>query len=909
MTQVSNQAELQAALNALESSIQVTAGFSIASQIIVHYKVTIESLSPDSPATLTKDSSYFTYLFRIMEGGSLTLQNIILDGNSDAHPAENENNRSLVYVTGGALHLLEGSVLQNNNAWLEGGGVYLNSSASYSSSFFMNGNSRITGCYSRLNGGGIMLAIKNGQDNYSISGNALIDYNRAANGGGIYCRSYTAGTSSSLTLGGQVQITGNVARNAGGGIYFSGNLNGESSPSVLTLTENSVFSNNQAADGGGIYVYSVNTGNRLVLSGNASVTQNTASQNGGGCYLTGSGSGAAFSMENASITDNTAGTGGGIYLFTDSGGAVTILQGTITGNRAVNGEAGTGGGIRVQNRTGSFGVTVLIQNTILSQNEASAHGGGMALYGGPGSFSLDMTGCTVEENSSGQNGGGLLISNDDAGTLSFLRSAISQNRAAGSGGGIYYANTGEGQTSSLTMTDTDISHNTAGFEGGGLRLTSGNGVLHTHIADCTVTSNTAQSNSGGGIFNGGMNNVLSLSGNSAITENSSDGGNGGGIYFNSALGSLHLSGNVKVNGNRADAVSTDFGNHGGGICLVPGILTVLENVEIAYNHAGKYGGAVSAAEKSQVFIAGGIIHDNSSAIFGGGIWNHNDSSVTVSDGGFSNNQAPYGGGIYNDSSLYMEGLRLISDGVLIENRNAVVRLRAALTSGSSIPLENSLYVIPNAEGIPVVVAEATSLYPLLSQADADAFFKPAEHFDGWEIRLSEDNTQVLLAPAVYLIQYENLMGAENSNPSIYTVTTPDIHLLSPAPLTGYRFIGWFDAPDGGNQVTVIPQGSTGNITLYAGWEVIPSYTITFHGNDACCPKACRIPEPLTGYQGQSITLPDTLPVRTGYCFSAWNTDCCGCGKSLLPGETLSSPEGDMCLYAIWKKKRCRCGCP
>lgn len=118
MVQVSNQTQLLAALASQDLVIQVIDNFAIATQINILYPVTIESLTAAAPFTLTKDSSYFTYLFRVQNGGVLTLQNIILDGDKKNHPIDNQNNRSLIYVTGGTLNLLDGSVLRNNNAYL-----------------------------------------------------------------------------------------------------------------------------------------------------------------------------------------------------------------------------------------------------------------------------------------------------------------------------------------------------------------------------------------------------------------------------------------------------------------------------------------------------------------------------------------------------------------------------------------------------------------------------------------------------------------------------------------------------------------------------------------------------------------------------------------------------------------------
>lgn len=753
MAQVSNQTQLLEALAAQDSTIQVTANFTISSQINILYPVTIESLTVQAPFTLSKDSSYFTYLFRVQNGGSLTLQNIIVDGDNSSHPMEDQNNRSLIYVTGGTLNLLNGTVLQNNNAYLEGGGIYLNRNESYPNILTMSGNAQITGCYSRTSGGGIMLAVGNPQDAFQISGSALIHGNHAANGGGIFCRGYVQNIPSILSIGDQVHITDNIADSTGGGIYFSGFRDGGDTASTLSLLGNALLSGNQAANGAGVYFYASTIGDRLEINENAVITQNTAAQNGGGCNVQTNQVPLNISVSNASITDNTAGTGGGMYLLTDSGATIRFSEMKCTGNKAINGTSGTGGGIWFKNQSQDAAVTATLTDITLENNQAWAHAGAMALYTGAGAFTFQMTGGSVSNNQAFEEGGGFVISNEGNGTLNFLQSVFAHNTATGAGGGIYYASTGEGTTSEFTMNGVTINSNTAGKTGGGLRLSSSDGTLTTLLEDCTVRSNIAQSNSGGGIWNGGNDNRMTLSGTTTVTGNSTQSGNGGGIYFNSDNGTILLIGNVKITDNKADEVSTDFGNHGGGICLVPGILTIQDNVEIGSNSAGKYGGGISAAENSQIIILGGTVQDNTSGQFGGGIWNHGNSTVTLNGGNILNNKAEYGNDIYNDSNLYMEGTRELESGVYLATASSIVQLVNALTGTSAIQLETSLYVMPNADGTPIVVGEATQAYPQLTQADADAFIKPTQGFEGWSIKLNSNQTQVLLTPIDYKITF------------------------------------------------------------------------------------------------------------------------------------------------------------
>lgn len=611
MIQVSTQRELLSALNSKDPLIQITAGFPILSQINITYPVTIKSLTADHIFTLTKDETYAGYLFRISGGGSLTIQNLIIDGAKAAHDDQNTSNRSLIYVTGGTLHLDGGSVLQNNVSASQGGAVNLTSSSSAVNTLLMENTARIISCSSVSNGGGIMINAVNPQDSYSVTGEALIDGNASVNGGGIFYRSYAEAAGSLLTLKDKVHITNNSASGTGGGIC-----------TVL--------------------------------------------------------------------------------------GKVTIQDSTEI---ACNSTMACGGG--------------------LSAAEQS---------------SIAMAGGSIHDNRSSQYGGG--VWNHDSSTFS---------------------------------------------------MTGG-----------SVCSNQAEY---------------------------------GGAFYN------------------------DLG----------GILS----------------------------LTGGLVCANYAAV-GGGVYNSSSSDTAISDSAAfgiddQNTASFYGQDIYNEGRLYAEGKREISNGVYPGSKAAAVKIRDLLAGGSLIQLEHSGYVTPNAQGTPIVVGEAVSSCPLLSQEDADAFQKPPAGFDGWEIRLSEGQTQVLLAPVIYTVHYENLMKASCTNPSSYTIHSPDIRLNAPGPLAGYRFLGWFDAPSGGNRVTVITRGSSKYLTLYARWEKVNSYTVTYHGNESCRPPAHCIPLPVTAEEDTSFLISGQRPVRQGYRFLGWNTEPYNKGISYLPGMSVSGIHADLNLYAMWKK--------
>lgn len=141
----------------------------------------------------------------------------------------------------------------------------------------------------------------------------------------------------------------------------------------------------------------------------------------------------------------------------------------------------------------------------------------------------------------------------------------------------------------------------------------------------------------------------------------------------------------------------------------------------------------------------------------------------------------------------------------------------------------------------------------------------------------------------YSIIYKNTENAANDNPASYNVETETI-TLKEATKAGYIFDGWYKEDSFATKVTEIAKGSTGNVTLYAKWD-LETYTITYELNGGT--NADGNPE---SYNVETETIILESATKNGYALEGWYKEDSFATKVT---EIAKGSTGNITLYAKW----------
>jgi len=192
--------------------------------------------------------------------------------------------------------------------------------------------------------------------------------------------------------------------------------------------------------------------------------------------------------------------------------------------------------------------------------------------------------------------------------------------------------------------------------------------------------------------------------------------------------------------------------------------------------------------------------------------------------------------------------------------------------------------------------------------DSSGFAKTGYTFGGWNLRADGKGANYN-ADSSFTVTYDITFYARWSSAVTFDInggsgTAPDPQTVAPGSgitlpdgsglsNNGYTFNGWNTRADGTgtNYAAGVSYTPAGNITLYANWKVIVSFTI--NGGTG------TTPDPQTVAIGTGITLPDGSGLsRTGYTFTGWNTNADGTGTNYAAGSSYT-PTENITLYAQW----------
>lgn len=551
--------------------------------------------------------------------------------------------------------------------------------------------------------------------------------------------------------------------------------------------------------------------------------------------------------------------------------ASAVLDGvTISGGRADAAKGpdhNRGGGMF--NETSS----PTLRNVVFTDNRASLLGGGMYNErSNPVLTNVTFTGNAVHAIANG-NGGGMA---NVASEPTLINVTFSGNTASADGGGLYnflshpnlenvlvtgnQANYGGGlynRDSKPVLEHVTISYNTAFFDGGGLYNIDGNPVLE----QVTITDNYA--NYGGGLYNFNSSPLLT----NVTIRNNEAASEGGGLYnFKSGP---KLTG-VKVSGNRSSS-------RGGGLYNLESS-PVLTNVAVTGNRSN----------------------------YGGGLFNM-ESKPTLTNVTVAGNRGIYGGGgIYGiDGSLSFIRNSIVwgNDESNIEGDVAVVN---SIVGHPGDP--DPLFVDPR---LPIHAPTADGNYRLQENSPAinagvNAVYEPGAEPDLSSIKTDLDGHARILGGNVDLGAYEFQLvtvffdkngGDAEASPSVITTVYGGTvgTLPTPPARTGYEFIGWNTAPDGGGDPFDGATPVYDDTVVYAQWTSSP-YVVFFDRNGGDTDASPSVIA--TVYGGTVGTLP-MPPTRRGFVFAGWNTAPDGRGD---PFDAATPVFGKMTVFAKWKAR-------
>ena len=444
---------------------------------------------------------------------------------------------------------------------------------------------------------------------------------------------------------------------SGSAVYFrmpliaeKGAAEVEPSPDTSATFKNCVFegnrtnfSNNNAAHGGAIYLYSIQTIciEDCTFNGNQAGSTDELMTAGGAVSIQ---MADTVTFKGSEFTNNSAGSNGGA-VNVQSCDTASFENCSFEGNHLTYSGSNVGGALDLSMTGEKDSPAEIIGCTFKNNTAPYGNGGAISIIGNNtdnGSNKpyiawdedsvVEINNSTFEGNSA-VNGGAICVQGYSYVTIT---GDLTGQNASGSGGALFATgiSTSQGYSKDFfpeVTVNGNISGNSAGSGGGG--FTASNATVNV-TGD--VTDN--QASYGSGFYATGNETDVQITGN--ISGNKSTSTTGGGGFY------AYYGASVTVNGCLSDNTSP---KGGGGFTASNAEVSVTGDI---INNQGSYGGGFYAAgSEADVQVTGNISGNKStSATGGGGFYAFNGANVTVNGMITDNTTVGRGGGVCSDTA-------------------------------------------------------------------------------------------------------------------------------------------------------------------------------------------------------------------------------------------------------------------
>ncbi len=352
-------------------------------------------------------------------------------------------------------------------------------------------------------------------------------------------------------------------------------------------------------------------------------SESTGPEDGGAFYNDGS-----LSVDSSILRDNSAEEQGGVVYSDTAASSTSITNSTIIGNVTQEGPGG------VADITAG---SVTLSGDSITNNSADESGGVLSdEEGGHPAGPVTISDSTISDNSGsgGGPGGGGALDLDNAGSIDISGSTLDSNSTTSPGGALFDSDSG-----TITITGSTLSHDTSGDAPGGAVFATDTGAMSVG----TSTFNGDSAGNGGALYIDDTN--LAMTGS---TFDGDDGSGGGAIYLE------ENSSNPTELPTQAITTSTFSGdlsanNPGGAIDDQGGNLSLTRST-FAGNSASFDGGAFYDDNEDALALTNDTF-DGNQAVDGGAVYlgesAASDAPIVLLNDTIAHNSAYEGGGIYD----------------------------------------------------------------------------------------------------------------------------------------------------------------------------------------------------------------------------------------------------------------------